>query len=62
MKLSKDMESTSYNPKHMREASAHEQIDVAVLALVNLLAHQAARELASESHSTNLKDAPYPDG
>jgi|TARA_R110002012_G_scaffold229712_4_gene402426 hypothetical protein len=48
--------------KQPHEAPAHEQIDAAVLVLVNLFAHQAARELTSEAHSKNLKDAPYPDG
>lgn len=62
MKLSKGRENMTDTPKQPYEASAHEQIDAAVLALVNLFAHQAARELASEAHSTNLKDAPYPDG
>jgi len=48
--------------KQPHEAPALEQIDAAVLVLVNLLAHQAARELASEVHPTNLKIAPCPTG
>jgi len=40
--------------------SAHEQIDSAVLILVNLIAEHVSREIGSEFHSGKLGDLPYP--
>ena len=50
----------TYPTKQAHEASAHEQVSAAVLALAKLLAHQATRELASDRNLMQLKTVPSP--
>ena len=60
LRMRKGKEGMTYPTKQAHEASAHEQVSAAVLALAQLLAHQATRELASDRNLMQLETVPSP--